>query len=103
MSTPRKYSTAKAFRVALETRLKQIADSEQIDLQRLRRLIAFDRLLSRICQSKENRWVLKDGYAMELRMKEARTTKDIDLVNVNISIEKAHILLKDFIESLKDE
>ena len=46
MSTPRKYSTAKAFRVALEARLKQIADSEQIDLQRLRRLVAFDRLLA---------------------------------------------------------
>ena len=80
MSTPKKYSTAKAFRIALEARLKQIADSEQIDLQRLRRLVAFDRLLARICQSKENRWVLKGGYAMELRMKEARTTKDIDLV-----------------------
>ena len=42
MSTPRKYSTAKAFRVALEVRLKQIADREQIDLQRLCRLVAFE-------------------------------------------------------------
>ena len=80
MITPKKYSTAKAFRVALEARLKQIANTEKIDLQRLRRLVAFDRLLARICQSRENRWILKGGYAMELRMKEARTTKDIDLV-----------------------
>ena len=80
MITPKKYSTAKAFRIALEARLKQIASSEQIDLQRLRRLVAFDRLLSRIFQSEEKQWVLKGGYAMELRMKEARTTKDIDLV-----------------------
>jgi len=80
MITPRKYSTAKAFRVALEARLKQIANSEHIDLQRLRRLVAFDRLLARIFQSEETRWVLKGGYAMELRMKKARTTKDIDLV-----------------------
>ena len=80
MSTARQYSTAKAFRVALEARLKQIADSEQIDLQRLRRLVAFDRLLARFFQSEEKRWVLKGGYAMELRMKEARSTKDIDLV-----------------------
>jgi hypothetical protein len=80
MIIPNKYSTAKAFRAALEARLKQIANSEQIDLQRLRRLVAFDRLLARIFQSEENRWVLKGGYAMELRMKEARTTKDIDLV-----------------------
>ena len=80
MISPQKYSTAKAFRVALEARLKQIANNEHIDLQRLRRLVAFDRLLARIFQSQEKRWVLKGGYAMELRMKEARTTKDIDLV-----------------------
>ena len=43
-------------------------------------LVAFDRLLARIFQSEETRWVLKGGYAMELRMKKARTTKDIDLV-----------------------
>jgi hypothetical protein len=80
MISPQKYSTAKAFRVALEARLKQIANNEHIDLQRLRRLVAFDRLLARIFQSQEKRWVLKGGYAMELRMEEARTTKDIDLV-----------------------
>lgn len=64
MINPRNYSTAKAFRVALEYRLKQIADKEHIDLQRLRRLVAFERFLSRICQNKEPRWVLKGGYAM---------------------------------------
>lgn len=80
MIPSKKYLTAKSFRVALEARLKQIAHSEQIDLQRLRRLVAFDRLLARIFHSKAKRWVLKGGYAMELRMKEARTTKDIDLV-----------------------
>lgn len=80
MTALKRYSTAKAFRVALEARLKQIAANEQIDLQRLRRLVAFDRLLARVCQSKEIRFILKGGYAMELRMKEARTTKDIDLV-----------------------
>jgi hypothetical protein len=80
MTIPHRYSTAKAFRVALESRLKQIANSEHIDLQRIRRLVAFDRLLARIFQSGQTHWALKGGYAMELRMKEARTTKDIDLV-----------------------
>lgn len=80
MIVPRKYSTANAFRIALETRLKQIAKKEQTDLQRLRRLVAFDRLLARICQSEQTQWVLKGGYAMELRMKSARTTKDIDFI-----------------------
>jgi hypothetical protein len=50
-----------------------------VDLQRLRRQVAFDRLLARLHQEAPNRWILKGGYAMELRMREARATKDIDL------------------------
>jgi len=80
MIAPGKYSTANAFRIALETRLKKVANDEQIDLQRLRRLVAFDRLLARIFHSEQTQLVLKGGYAMELRMKEARTTKDIDFI-----------------------
>jgi uncharacterized membrane protein YciS (DUF1049 family) len=51
-------------------------------LQRLRRQVAFDRLLARLFQAGQPLalpWVLKGGYAMELRIKAARTTKDIDL------------------------
>lgn len=77
-----KYATPAAFRRALEDRLQAIAKKEGIDLQRLRRQVAFDRLLARLFQvgdPKQLPWVLKGGYAMELRMKAARTTKDIDL------------------------
>jgi hypothetical protein len=48
----------------------------------LRRQVAFDRLLARLFQVGQPLalpWVLKGGYAMELRIKAARTTKDIDL------------------------
>src|SRR4029077_17530073 len=79
---PKKYATAAAFRRALEDRLQDIAGKEGVDLQRLRRQIAFDRLLARLFQAGRPRtlpWVLKGGYAMELRIKAARTTKDIDL------------------------
>ena len=79
MTTPRKYATPGALRIALEYRLKRIAGEEGIDLQRLRRQVAFDRLLARLFSSEETQWVLKGGYAMELRLREARTTKDIDL------------------------
>ncbi len=79
----KKYKTAKAFRAALETRLKQISKEENTDLQRLRRQIVFDRLLARIFYGGMSYWVLKGGYAMELRMQEARTTKDIDLTLEN--------------------
>jgi hypothetical protein len=79
---PKKYATAAAFRRALEDRLQDIAGKEGVDLQRLRRQVTFDRLLARLFQAAQPRllpWVLKGGYAMELRIKAARTTKDIDL------------------------
>ena len=78
----KRYVTATAFRRALEDRLQEIARKEGIDLQRLRRQVAFDRLLARVFQAAQPPalpWVLKGGYAMELRIKAARTTKDIDL------------------------
>ncbi len=79
MKPPRKYGSATAFRVALEDRLKGLAQEENIDLQRVRRQAAFDRLLCRLFAKPDGPWLLKGGYAMELRLKTARTTRDIDL------------------------
>lgn len=76
---PRRYATAAAFRVALETRLKAISTAEGTDLQRLRRQVSFDRLLARFFAELNAPWLLKGGYAMELRLHTARTTKDIDI------------------------
>jgi hypothetical protein len=78
----KKYATAAAFRRALEDRLTDISKKDGVDLQRLRRQVAFDRLLARLFYGGKDHslpWVLKGGYAMELRIKAARTTKDIDL------------------------
>lgn len=74
-----RYSTATAFRRALEDRLKQESLAEYADVQRLRRQVTFDRLLCRLFHDPHSPWVLKGGYAMELRLKSARTTRDIDL------------------------
>ena len=77
-----RYQTARAFRTALEERLKQTARAQGIDLMRLRRQVAFDRLLARLFTESEPNppWLLKGGYAFELRLgAHARTTKDIDL------------------------
>ena len=49
------------------------------DLNRLRRQVAFDRLLARLFLEDPPPWVLKGGYALELRFKAARSTVDIDL------------------------
>ena len=74
-----KYQTAEALLAALSDRLKQKSKKEGLDIQRLRRQVAFDRLLLRLFSKTLSPWVLKGGYAMELRMKNPRATKDIDL------------------------
>jgi predicted nucleotidyltransferase component of viral defense system len=82
MGEVKQYKTAGAFRTALETRLQTRAQEERTDLQRLRRQVAFDRFLARLFPPESKGtypWVLKGGYAMELRIRSARTTKDIDL------------------------
>jgi Nucleotidyl transferase AbiEii toxin, Type IV TA system len=73
------YVTAAAFRRALQDRLAAAAKSEGVDLQRIRRQVAFDRRLARLFSSTNPPWVLKGGYALELKFAAARTTKDIDL------------------------
>ncbi len=79
MVSSKTYATAGAFRGALEERLKSMSKAEQIDINRLRRQVSFDRLLARLFRDDAAPWVLKGGYALELRFKSARSTIDIDL------------------------
>jgi hypothetical protein len=82
MHEAKSYKTAGAFRAALENRLQMRARDEKTDLQRLRREVAFDRFLARIFlrgPKADYPWLLKGGYAMELRVQFARATKDLDL------------------------
>jgi hypothetical protein len=79
MPSPRTYTTSGAFRRALEERLKRASLTDQIDLNRIRRQVSFDRLLARLFLEEPAPWVLKGGYALELRFKAARSTVDIDL------------------------
>ena len=76
----RRYATATAFRAALETRLRQQAGGGQASLGRLRRRVAFERLLARLFAEEASPWLLKGGYALELRLGDtARATRDLDL------------------------
>lgn len=65
--------------MALEHRLQKHAAESGLNLQRLRRTVAFNRFLARIFADKMSPWVLKGGYAMELRLHNARATLDVDL------------------------
>ncbi len=74
-----RYATAGAFRAALEARLKG-EQSDGVGLSRLRKRIVFERLLARLRVVASDGWVLKGGFALELRLGgRARTTKDIDI------------------------
>jgi hypothetical protein len=74
------YETPQAFRAALEARLTSLAQNRGIDLQRLRRHVAFERLLARLFAEDDPPWLLKGGYALELRLEgRARSTLDLDL------------------------
>ena len=79
MTEPKSYKSARDFRVALEHRLQKHAADSGLNLQRLRRTVAFNRFLARVFFEKASPWVLKGGYAMELRLHNARATQDIDL------------------------
>jgi hypothetical protein len=82
IAPPRQYATAGAFRAALEARLNERARRDGADLGRLRRQVAFDRLLARMFDPTHpvrDGWALKGGYALEMRFLRARSTKDLDL------------------------
>src|SRR3977135_4383184 len=92
MNPVNKYASAGALRRALEDRLRQTANTKKVDLARLRRQVAFDRILARLFHSDDAPWALKGGYAMELQLRVARTTVDIDLMlpaSLNFSSEGA--------------
>ena len=74
------YQDAGSFRHALEHRLKQLAAGDEARLARDRKRVAFDRFLVRLNAIAPDRWLLKGGFALDLRLAgRARATKDIDL------------------------
>lgn len=76
--TIRRYTTARAFKQALEARLKASSTSGA-DFARRRQLLVFERFLARVAQVAGDAVTLKGGLVLELRLARARTTKDVDL------------------------
>lgn len=75
-----RYRDATAFRQALEERLKTLAHGDGAQLARDRKRVAFDRLLARLLAVAPGQWLLKGGFALELRLAgRARATKDVDI------------------------
>lgn len=75
-----RYSTAAAFRDALEHRLNMRATERQIAVNVLRKQVAIDRFLARLAVAASGRWVVKGAYAIDLRLgSRGRATRDVDL------------------------
>jgi predicted nucleotidyltransferase component of viral defense system len=93
------FKSATDFRKSLEARLQNLSTDN--NLQRLRRKVAFDRLLARLFSSEEQQFFLKGGYAMELRLKTARATKDIDLTSLKRVEDDSQLLSSIILEDLR--
>ncbi|MCY1032816.1 nucleotidyl transferase AbiEii/AbiGii toxin family protein [Corallococcus sp. BB11-1] len=77
--TSRTYASPQAFKRALEDRLHAAAAKRSVPLERQRELLIFHRFLARIGVKLGSAATLKGGLVLELRIAQARATKDIDL------------------------
>jgi predicted nucleotidyltransferase component of viral defense system len=74
------YETPAAFRHALEERLRQREQETGEPLVRMRKRLVFERCMVRLQKKSGSPWVVKGGFALELRLGlRARMTKDLDL------------------------
>ena len=88
-----RYATADAFRTALDIRLKRRAAESGGPLDRMRKYVAFERLLARLHIIAPDRYVLKGGYALDLRLGDrARSTQDLDVAVTESEAEVVHDL-----------
>ncbi len=74
-----RYATPAAFKEALEARLRTASRDTGRDQNRLRMRLVMDRLATRVTEEFGEAVVLKGGVVLELRLAEARATKDLDL------------------------
>jgi hypothetical protein len=77
--TAKTYQTPAAFKAALEARLRKRSVDRGSSLRRERQLVVFSRLLVRLNQEFADLFILKGELALEFRIQEARTTRDVDL------------------------
>jgi len=76
----KRYGSAAAFKTALEAHLRKRANEVGTPFQTVQLKFVMERLLARLFREPQPPWLLKGGFAMDLRFRpKARTTKDVDL------------------------
>lgn len=75
-----RYTSAAAFRQALEAHLRRHSHNTGLSIVRLRKGTTFNRLLARLLDVAPDRWLLKGALALDFRLgAHARATLDMDL------------------------
>ena len=74
-----RYATPLGFKEALEARLRAASKVSGQEQNRLRMRLVIDRFAARVSAEFGDDVVLKGGVVLELRLAEARATKDLDL------------------------
>jgi hypothetical protein len=75
------YRDGTALWAAASARAKEVASATGADASTLLRRFVNERFLARVFHDAGGRWVLKGGTAVLARVNDARTTKDVDLLN----------------------
>jgi Nucleotidyl transferase AbiEii toxin, Type IV TA system len=76
----RTFASPGAFKRSLEDRLRSAATEREVSIDSIRLKLVMERLLARLFEKPHPPWLLKGGFAMELRYRpRARTTRDLDL------------------------
>lgn len=76
----KRFTSPAAFKASLEARLRTRATALTVPFQTLQLKFVMERLVARLFHAPNVPWLLKGGFAMDLRYRpRARTTKDVDL------------------------
>jgi hypothetical protein len=76
----KQFGSAAAFKASLDAHLRKRATERHIPLSTLQLKFVIERLLARLFHNPAAPWLLKGGFAMDLRFRpQARTTNDVDL------------------------
>lgn len=98
----KEFKSAAAFKASLEDRMRSRATETKVPFQTLQLKFVMERLLARLFHAPTAPWLLKGGFAMDLRYRpRARTTKDVDL---SVSLVTAGISgeLRDLLQEAAD-
>lgn len=77
--TERRYRTTVDFKKALEQRLKVAAAAQNVPINDLRQRYVLECFLARVFAQGGDRWVLKGGTGLAVRIPGARHSRDLDL------------------------